>query len=265
MVRSAKQKGPSNPWRLGYRYLSPPAPGPGRHRRQPAPYPPPPEFAGDVTVGGQPSEDGLEIRVNVFDAALGQLVPIRLTPDSLDETGRHLTRNGTYGGLAVFQVPTDVPDTLDVREGAKPGELLFFFIITDAERGFEAQALLAGEGGEVSLSIPFAPGFTVLDLAIFGPPTGLTIDPPSPTDDRLPTFTWDPPPGDVVSFEVRIPPDQQEFKDVGNVTSFIPTTSDFPEGIREGPHTFQVRAVGGGDRKDAIGSLDFGKSTVHIV
>ena len=229
---------------------------------------PPHEFAGDVTVGGQPAADGLEVSVKAFDVVLGQLVPISLTQDSLDQTGRHLTRNGAYGHGpkgSFFKVLADNPETLGVREGAKPGELLFFFIVTDAERGLEAQALLVGEDGELSLSIPFGPGFTVLDLNIFGPPTGLAIAPPSPTDERFPTFTWTPPNGDVVSFEVRILPDQQEFKDVGNVTSFTPTTTDFPEGVPEGPHTFQVRAVGGVGRKDAIGSLDFLIRTVHIV
>ena len=106
-------------------------------------------------------------------------------------------------------------------------------------------------------------GTTILNLAIFGPPRNIDIAPASPSNDPRPTFTWTPPAtgdftGDVVGFEVRIVPDQTAFKDVGNVTSFTPGISDFPDpGIPDGPHTSQVRAVGTEDRKDAVGSLDF--------
>ena len=107
-------------------------------------------------------------------------------------------------------------------------------------------------------------GNTRLDLSIFGPPGDIKIQPQTPTNIGRPTFTWlspgtDSVTGEVVSFEVRIFPDQLEFKSIpGGVTSFTPSTSDFPDpGIPEGPHTFQVRAVGSGDRQDTLGSLEF--------
>ena len=101
-----------------------------------------------------------------------------------------------------------------------------------------------------------------LKLSIFGSPTDIGINPSSPSNNSRPTFTWTSPPADsvtgpVLSFEVRLSPDQLSFTDVGNVTTITPVTE-----ISDGPHTFQVRAVGSGDRKDAIGRLDFIIDTV---
>ena len=56
---------------------------------------PPQAFIGDVMVGGQPAEDGLEIRVKALDVGLNELIPLQLTPDSVDSEGRHLTKSGT--------------------------------------------------------------------------------------------------------------------------------------------------------------------------
>ena len=48
------------------------------------------------------------------------------------------------------------------------------------------------------------------------------------------------------------------FKDIGNVITFTPVTGDFADPPNpDGAHTFQVRAIGSGDRGDAIGSKDF--------
>ena len=107
---------------------------------------------------------------------------------------------------------------------------------------------------------------TNLNLSIFGPPTNIRCKVALDTDcaapenfskNPMPTFTWTPPTGDdvtgpVVSFEVRIVPDQAAFTSAGNTTIFTHAIA-----IPEGPHTFQVRAVGAGDRQDAVGSLDF--------
>ena len=106
-------------------------------------------------------------------------------------------------------------------------------------------------------------GNTTLNLGIFGPPRNIVVDPPSPSRDPTPTFTWDPPvtgdvTGEVISFEVRIIPDQTVFTDIGNVTTFTPVTGDFADPANpDGLHTFQVRAVGTGDRKEAVGSKFF--------
>ena len=106
-------------------------------------------------------------------------------------------------------------------------------------------------------------GSTTLNLSVFGHPRNISIEPPSPSNDPRPTFTWDPPgtgdvTGEVVSFEVRIIPDQTAFTDIGNVTTFTPDTGDFADPANpDRAHTFQVRAVGTGGRKDAVGSKFF--------
>ena len=96
-----------------------------------------------------------------------------------------------------------------------------------------------------------------LKLSIFGPPTDIRTQPDTRSRNPRPTFVWTSPPADsvtgpVLSFEVRIFPDQLSFVGAGNLTTFTPSTD-----IAGGLHTFQVRAVGTGDRKDAIGSVDF--------
>ena len=64
---------------------------------------------------------------------------------------------------------------------------------------------------------------------------------------------WDPPAvGDAVSYEVRIVPHDESFRDIGLGTTFTPDTD-----ISEGAHHFYVRAVGPGERKDSIVSLGF--------
>ena len=135
-----------------------------------APPPLPHEFAGNVSVGNAPAGDGLEIRVKAFDVLLQQLVPLELTPASVDAQGRHLTQNSTYGDVQVFQVPQDDPDTPAIREGAKPLERLSFFIVPDPSTGIEIEAQMIPRGQSAippSEGIPFEPGFTLLDLSVF--------------------------------------------------------------------------------------------------
>ena len=108
-----------------------------------------------------------------------------------------------------------------------------------------------------------AGGLTRVNLAIFGVPRNLDVKPDSPSNDPRPTFTWDSPgtsdlTRDVIRYEVRIIPGQQQFitaDSLGNPITATTFTPDFD--VPDGLSTFQVRAVGTGDRKDAIASLDF--------
>ena len=102
-------------------------------------------------------------------------------------------------------------------------------------------------------------GVDQVDLYIFGPPENVRLDPNDPVGELRPTFLWESPntggipdaANDVISYQVRILPEELAFTDIGNTTSFTPTT-DLTFGI----HTFQVRAVGTGDRPDAVATLD---------
>ena len=122
---------------------------------------------------------------------------------------------------------------------------------------------------ETEVSRPIGPVFfesgasTRVNLAIFGAPRNLDEKPDTPSNDPRPSFTWDPPgtsdlTGEVIRYEVRIIPGQQQFitgDSLGNPITATTFTPDFD--VSDGPSTFQVRAVGTGDRKDAIASLDF--------
>ena len=153
-------------------------------------------FVGNVTNGGAPVQDGLEVRVKAFDATLNRLVPIKLTLDSLDETGRHLTKDGTYGKLDLFQIPADNPETRNVREGAKSGDPLHFFVVTDAVRNLEVPARLLdvalGVEAESQQFVRFdtSRGTIAVDLAIIPPP--VPIEPIGVITNDTPLFTWTP-------------------------------------------------------------------------
>ena len=101
-------------------------------------------------------------------------------------------------------------------------------------------------------------GVDQVNLYVFGPPNTLRLDPNNLAGDLTPTFLWDSPntggipdaANDVVSYQVRILPEELTFKDIGNTTTFTPT-GDLTPGIVN----FQVRAVGTGGRPDAVATL----------
>ena len=120
------------------------------------------QFAGKVTVGGVSAADDLEISVKAFDVGQNELVPIPLTQASVDDQGRHLTKNGTYGdpGISrVFQVRADQNPFDGVRDGAFQGEALFFFVGTSTGG-------LAYEGKVGQSSVSFKSGFTEVDISV---------------------------------------------------------------------------------------------------
>ena len=209
-------------------------------------------FSGSVKVGSEPAGSGLEIRVKALDVGLNALVTLEFTFGSVNTTNS----SGDY----LFAVRADNPDTAE-REGGKPGERLFFFLLTRDGTGDAALVQAATNPAVVLFEIG---GSTKVNLSIFGPPTNIRCEVTPGTgcislenfsNNPRPTFTWGPPAtGDVVSFEARI--DQDAFVDIGNVTTFI------GDAVADGPHTFRVRAVGTGDRKDAVGSLDFFIDTI---
>ena len=161
----------------------------------------PHEFAGEVTSGGVPAKDGLEIRVKAFDSVLDRLVRIELTPDSLDGTGRHVTESGAYGIILPYQVPPDNPETQDVREGARLGESLHFFVVTDVVEDLEVPArVLDVDRGVAADSLQFDPsrGTIEVNLSIIPPPElifpidGIEIDVQNPVFDWTASASEDP-------------------------------------------------------------------------
>ena len=212
----------------------------------------PQTFHGEVKVGGGLAGSGLEIRVKALDVGLNALVPLDFSPGSVSTTNS----SGDY----LFFVRADDPGTKDEREGGKSGERLFFFLLTGDGTGNAALVQAATSPAVLLFAIG---GFTNVNLSIFGPPTNIRCEVTSGTGCILPEnftkapspiFKWTTPDADnvtgpVISFETRI--DQQAFVNIGNNTTFIGGA------VSDGPHTFRVRAVGTGDRKDAVGALDF--------
>ena len=80
---------------------------------------------GEVKVAGS-TGDGLKLRVKALDKGLAldrsKLAPLSLTEGSSDTTDGE--------GAFIFAVRDDDPDTPDVREGGRPDDRLFFFIVT---------------------------------------------------------------------------------------------------------------------------------------
>ena len=159
-------------------------------------------FQGNVTVGGLPAQDGLEIGVKVKEA--GAFLPLTLTSLSLDQDGRHLTKGGTYGDFQVFVVPADDSDTPE-REGAKPGEPLFFFVADIQARMFDA------DGAEISTGegIPFKSGFDEINLEIdaLGLSAPILLLPASGdlVNTQTPFFDWQiPETADPVSYQLLV-------------------------------------------------------------
>ena len=104
------------------------------------------------------------------------------------------------------------------------------------------------------------PGVDDVNLYIFGPPENLRLDASDPVGDPRPTLLWDSPTvggipdvaDDVLSYQVRILPEDLLFSDIGNTISFTPDND-----LAAGVHNFQVRAVGVDGRVDAIATLEF--------
>ena len=100
----------------------------------------PQRFQGAVTVGTGSAVDGLEIRVKVSEGGTMLAVPLTQTTTqtngNITTTGGYGTRSAT-GSSAFFEVAADDPGTA-AREGAKPLESLFFFVVLPD--GGEAQA-----------------------------------------------------------------------------------------------------------------------------
>ena len=231
----------------------------------------PHDFFGAVTSGGMPAVNGLEITVKAFDDSLQQVVNTDLTPDSLNDEGRHPTTGGKYSNFKVFHV-ANVDDSR-VERGASPGEEISFFVasdtdgdqaITDADQELAAQAILTFvESGDVTTSVEFQAGdATNLDLSIFGPPQDIDVTPKTngnTTNVSRPIFTWSPPStGIVESYDVRILAQGSAgdgFVNIGD-SPFQPTGD-----LTDGNFIFQVRAIGSGNRKDAVGFLSFSVTT----
>ena len=197
-----------------------------------------------------------EVTISTFDNVNGTIDFDAFTLDVVPPTNEFLLATVTFVATKPF-----ASTQIDVHQG--------FPRVTAAAFGGNPVPLRSLAGLELARLVEaatsitpvlFEPGGnTRLDLSIFGPPTNITMEPPTPSNNPRPSFTWGPPlTGDVVSYEVRIIPDMVSLRDIGDVTSFTPGTGDFPgPGIPDGLHTFQIRSVGSGDRKNAIGSLDF--------
>ena len=88
------------------------------------------QFFGDLSIGeeGGAAAGGRELRVK---AKVGEdFVAIPLS----DPTDPFTTSDGTFGILALFEVPADDPDTPE-RDGANDGQELAFFVVTDYGNG----------------------------------------------------------------------------------------------------------------------------------
>ena len=85
-------------------------------------------------------------------------------------------------------------------------------------------------------------------------PEDLTMDPPSPTNDDTPIFSWDPVP-EAHSYEVRL--DAEDYLDIGDTTGY-----GVPVPLLDGSHTFEVRTVDGSGNKSPAAALEFVVDTV---
>ena len=88
------------------------------------------QFSGDLSIGeeGGAVAGGRELRVK---ARVGEdFVAIPLS----GLTDPFTTSDGTFGILALFEVPADDPDTPE-RDGANDGQELAFFVVTDYGNG----------------------------------------------------------------------------------------------------------------------------------
>ena len=214
-------------------------------------------FEGFVTFGGDRAA-GVEIVVKAYDQEQDQLVVLDFEPG-------WLTSSSTQGAFT-FGVRADDGDPVTVFSGGIDGQGLLFYIEANprATDGLVQAAtsvtpgLLCDDPGPAVGDLCFKSGErTRVDLSIFGAPTEITVTPSVVAEGQnytvaLPTFTWVDPPGDVRSYEVRILLEEADFADNGLVSRFAPQ-----DGLSQGPHTFEVRAVGESGRKGVIGFLEF--------
>ena len=134
------------------------------------------QFEGDVTLGGVPAPDGLEIRVRKDDAT-GDLAV--LTPESIPTTV-----NGSYGKEQFFRVAGDDP-TSGVTK-------LFFFVVVS---GQEVPAdMFDVDAAAFVPFVVFEPGFKELNLEVAVPPDLVqNLQILTPPTDNTPTAQFNPP------------------------------------------------------------------------